>query len=118
MSLWGTLRHLEQAGWELEPAMASYMPPVPDSPVFDRTFVSSNFRAAYNDADAPQGQMDLGMMLGDLIRTYCQEEGIDWRSEGLPFLQQLQAEAMQNADDPIDEMMLRMSVHFPPCAKV
>ena len=53
--------------------------------------------------------MDLGMMLGDLIRRYCQQEGIDWKAEGQPFLQRLQAEAMRNMDDPIDEMMLRMS---------
>ena len=96
--------------------MASHMPPIPDSPVSGRTLATSNFKAAYGAAAAPQGQMDLGMMLGDLIRTYCKEEGIDWRSEGLPFLQQLQAEAMRNADDPINEMMQRMCAPLTPPA--
>ena len=32
------------------------------------------------------------------------------QEEGMPFLQQLQAEAMRNMDDPINEMMQRMSV--------
>ena len=31
----------------------------------------------------------------------------------MPFLQQLQAEAMRNADDPINEMMQRMCVPCP-----
>ena len=46
-------RHLEQAGWDLQAAMESCMPPIPDSPVSGRTLASSNFKAAYNDADAP-----------------------------------------------------------------
>ena len=88
--------------------MDSYMPPVPDSPVAGRTLQSSNFKVAYDRAEAPEGPMDLGMLLGDLLRGYCQQEGIDWRTQGQPFLQQLQREAMRNMDDPIAEMMQRM----------
>ena len=40
--------------------------------------------------EAPQGPMDLGGVLQDLIQAYCAEQGIDWKEEGLPFLQQLQ----------------------------
>ena len=104
-------RHLEQEGWELEPAMASYMPPVPDSPVAGRSLATSNFKTAYIEASVPEGPMDLGVLLGDLIRAYCQQEGIDWKAEGQPFLKELQAEAMRNMDDPIDEMMQRMCGH-------
>ena len=104
-------RHLEQEAWELEPAMASYMPPVPDSPVAGRSLATSNFKTAYIEASVPEGPMDLGVLLGDLIRAYCQQEGIDWKAEGQPFLKELQAEAMRNMDDPIDEMMQRMCGH-------
>ena len=106
--------YLDQAGWELQPAMASYMPPVPDSPVQGRSLATSNFKAAYSVAEAPEGQMDLGGALQDLIKAHCQEEGIDWTSKGLPFLKKLQAEAMQNKEDPINEMIQRMSAYSPP----
>eukprot|EP01045_Picozoa_sp_COSAG04_P053615 COSAG04_NODE_23506_length_337_cov_0.852941_1_plen_78_part_10 len=39
-------RCLEEKGWDLQSAMQSYMPPVPDSPVAERTLASSNFRVA------------------------------------------------------------------------
>ena len=55
--------------------------------------------------------MDLGMMLGKLIEGYCEQEGIDWKSDGEPFLQNLQSEAMRNMDDPIAEMIQRMCAH-------
>jgi hypothetical protein len=84
------------------------MPPVPDPPVSGRTFASSHFKAAYTRVSVPQGPMDLGMKLGNLIRAYCHQETIDWLAEGEPFLQQLQREAMQNMDDPIEQMMQRM----------
>eukprot|EP01045_Picozoa_sp_COSAG04_P016295 COSAG04_NODE_1347_length_7134_cov_4.146695_5_plen_142_part_00 len=96
--------------------MASFMPPVPDSPVSGRTLATSNFKAAYIEASAPEGPMDLGMLLGKLLERYCQQEGIDWKGEGQPFLKQLQREAMRNMDDPIDEMMQRMCVHLIPPA--
>ena len=38
------------------------------------------------------------------------------QEEGMPFLQQLQAEAMRNADDPINEMMQRMCAPLVPPA--
>ena len=37
---------LEQADWNLERAMEQYMPPVPASPVSDRTFSTSRFKAS------------------------------------------------------------------------
>ena len=52
--------------------------------------------------------MDLGGALQDLIRAYCEQESIDWREEGQPFLKRLQREAMRNMDDPIEEMIQRM----------
>jgi hypothetical protein len=39
-------RFLEQAEWNLERAMEQYMPPVPASPVSDRTFSTSRFKAS------------------------------------------------------------------------
>ena len=101
-------RHLEAAGWDLEHAKDSYMPPIPDSPVVGRTLQTSNFKAAYNCAVAPKGPMDLGIELGKLIEGHCQQEGIDWRAEGKPFVLRLQKEAMRNMDDPVEEMMQRM----------
>ena len=101
-------QHLQAAGWELERAMDGYMPPVPDSPLTGRTLHTSNFIKAYDSASAPEGPMDLGELLGELLKEYCQQEGIDWKAEGRPFLQQLQREAMRNMDDPIAEMMQRM----------
>ena len=83
-----TARHfLKQADWNLDRAMEQYMPPVPASPVSDRTFSTSRFKAscecrcrlvhcliafAYKHlhtpslrcvdvvARAPEGPMDLG----------------------------------------------------------
>ena len=84
------------------------MPPIPESPVSGRTFASSHFKAAYTEAEAPEGPMDLGAELNKLIEAYCEQEGIDWKAEGRPFLQQLQREALRNMDDPIAEMIQRM----------
>ena len=41
---------------------------------------------------------------------------VSTQEEGMPFLQQLQAEAMRNADDPINEMMQRMCAPLIPPA--
>ena len=42
-----TARHfLKQADWNLDRAMKQYMPPVPASPVSDRTFSTSRFKAS------------------------------------------------------------------------
>jgi hypothetical protein len=73
-----------------------------------RSLATSAFKAAYGQAAVPQGQMDLGLALGELLKGYCDAYGIDWLREGKPFLQKLQQEALQNLADPIDEMMQRM----------
>ena len=99
---------LQRCGWDLPRALASYMPPVPDSLVAGRTFAGSHFKAAYMRVAVPEGPMDLGIKLGDLIRAYCRQETIEWEAEGEPFLKKLQREAMQNMDDPIEQMMQRM----------
>ena len=101
-------RCLETAGWDLQRAVGSYMPPVPSSPVSNRTLATSNFKTAYGRVQAPQGAFQLGAALTDIIRGYCEHEGIAWREDGEPFLQQLQEEAMRNMDDPIAEMLQRM----------
>jgi len=101
-------RYLEQCEWDLERAMEMYMPPVPASEVSDRTLATSSFKEAYSNTEAPQGPMDLGSVLSDHLHAYCTKLNIPWKQEGLPFLQQLQREAMRNMDDPIDEMMQRM----------
>ena len=41
---------------------------------------------------------ELGAALDRLIREYCDAEGLDWPSQGQPFLKKLQTEAMQNSD--------------------
>ena len=56
----------------------------------------------------PAGAMDLGKALGDLLQWHCQEHGLDWASEGEPFLRSLQRRAMRNNADPIAAMMQRM----------
>ena len=97
-------RCLEEARWDVEQAMRGYMPPLPPSPVVDRTLGTSHFKAAYGEAEAPEGPMEIGYILTDLIRSYCKEEGIPWKSEGLPFLKKLQKEAMTNAQEYVDEI--------------
>jgi hypothetical protein len=110
----GRLQALEAEQAELErlrAALDAYvppMPPPPDSPMSGRSLASSEFKGAYGRAAVPQGAMDLGMKLGKLLEGYCQEHGIDWQSEGEPFMQKLQQEALQNLADPIDQMMQRM----------
>ena len=66
-----TCQHLEAAGWNLEDIMGSYMPPIPDSPVAGRAVRVSNFKASHDEASAPEGPMDLGALLGKLIKGYC-----------------------------------------------
>jgi protein-L-isoaspartate O-methyltransferase len=60
---------LEQSGWDLQRAMENYMPPLPDSPVAGRTLASSNFKAAYTAAEVPEGPMELGGILMNLIQV-------------------------------------------------
>ena len=95
---------LEAADWDIQRAMASYMPPVPDSPVSGRTLAASKFKAAYTTADTPEGPMEIGVILSELIRAYCKTEDIDWKAEGQPFFRQLQKEAMTNAQELMGEI--------------
>ena len=105
---------LERAGWVLRDAMlgasgrAEDCGYLPSSSVAGRTLEASNFKPAYIDAAVPEGPMDLGGALTKLLEGHCASEGIEWKAEGLPFLQQLQKEAMRHMDDPIEEMMQRM----------
>ena len=90
--------------------------PIPLSPVFGRTLGSSSFKASYSDVTAPEGPMDLGVALGDLLKGYCRKHSIKskWKEEDQPFLKLLQQEALQNMDDPIAEMTQRMWTSFLP----
>ena len=102
-------RCLEQAGWNLEHAMSSYMPPVPDSPMTGRTLAKSNFKAEYGKATVPKGQMQLGAALIKMVEGYCEKNGIPYEEdEGEHFFEELQAEAMSNAGDTIAIMAQRM----------
>eukprot|EP01045_Picozoa_sp_COSAG04_P016512 COSAG04_NODE_1384_length_6988_cov_5.001161_1_plen_1277_part_00 len=74
-----------------------------------RTFANSNFKAAYDRAEAPKDQMELGAALVSFIQAYCEKERIPWGGgEGEDFFTRLRAEAMENADDPVEEMVQRM----------
>jgi hypothetical protein len=90
---------LTAEGWDLQRAMVAYMPPVPQSPLSGRTLVTSNFMAAYDSAEVPEGPMELGDILGELIRAYCAQEDIPWKGEGQPFFRKMQKEAMANAQE-------------------
>ena len=48
---------LDQAKWDLDRAVAMFLPP---SPMSGRSFASSNFKKAYNNAAASEGPKDLG----------------------------------------------------------
>ena len=52
--------------------------PVPPSPVSGRTLASSNFKAAYTKAKAPNDLMKLGGKLSFLIRCYCATHNIEY----------------------------------------
>ena len=74
---------------EPEPQPAAVAEAVPVLAVSRRTFATSNFKAAYRDAEVP-GIFELGSILTDLIRGYCKKESIPWKEEGQPFLKKLQ----------------------------
>ena len=101
-------RHLEEASWDLQRALDSIMPEIPDSPVAGSSFDKTHFKPVYLTTEAPDGPLELGMALGELLKGHCEDEGIDWRGEGQPYLKRLQTQTMQNMDDPIDVMMQRM----------
>ena len=93
---------LENLGWDVELALDKLMPHVPASPVWGRTFSSSNFKAAYDRAAVPKGPMEIGAILQELIKACCKKDGIDWISEGMPFFKQLQTEAMEAMDNALE----------------
>ena len=96
---------LEAAGWDIQQAMAMYMPPMPDDwAVSGRTLAASKFKVAYTTVEVPEGPMELGVILSELIRAYCKTQGIDWKEEGQPFFRKLQREAMTNAEELIGEI--------------
>jgi hypothetical protein len=101
---------LEANAWDLIRAQQSYqqLPEVPDSPVSRRTFQNSHFCQAYAEVGAPEGPMDFGAAVADLVRSVCVAEGIEWRDGGDQFLRKLQREAMMNIDDPVVDMVQRM----------
>ena len=99
------IQHLEAAGWSLERATASYMPPVPESPVAGWPMQTFSFKASYDRASSPEGPMDLEVLLGELIRGYCLQEGIQWGPEDQALLKEVHCEAMRNMDDLIAEAM-------------
>ena len=76
---------------------------VPVLVVSRRTFSTSHFKPAYDGAEVP-GIFELGAILTDLIRGYCAKEKIPWKEEGQPFLKKLQAEAMANAQELVDQI--------------
>ena len=93
-------RCLAQSDWQLEPAMALYMPPVPDSPVSGRELASSHFKAAYDKATPPKGAMQLGASVQNLIQAYCTKQGIPYEEdEGERFFEELQEEAMAHGQE-------------------
>ena len=101
----------EAAGWNLQRAMAEYMPPVPDSPVSGRTLQSSHFGAAYSKAKPPKGALQLGAALIDLLKVYCTKHDIPYdEGEGEEFIEHLQAEAMENAHELRSEDELPVAV--------
>ena len=97
-------RCLEDAGWDLNAALQSYMPPVPSSPVAERTLATSHFKQSYLACTAPQSPLDMGFVLGELFRVHCDQNGIDWASEGNEFFQSFNQEAMGNLAELVDNI--------------
>eukprot|EP01045_Picozoa_sp_COSAG04_P018502 COSAG04_NODE_1715_length_5819_cov_5.914336_4_plen_198_part_00 len=74
------------------------VPPIPDSPMTGRTLRTSNFT---------EGPLDMGDILGELLRAYCRKQGVSWREEGQPFLRSLQKELMINMAELVDAVRTR-----------
>jgi hypothetical protein len=68
-------------------------------PLSQRTFASSNFKAVYDKTPVPTGPLELGAALQNVLREYCEAEGVDWPSEGQRFFGELQSEAMKNSGE-------------------
>lgn len=77
-------------------------PPEPEKdtlPLAQRTLATCNFRPVYEKTALPTGPLVLGAALQNLLREYCEAEGLDWHSQGQPFLKLLEDEAMKNAGE-------------------
>jgi hypothetical protein len=96
--------HLEKAQWDLQQVLSTYMPPIPQSPVSERTFASSAFKAKYEAAEVPTNPLQMGALLQDLVKGYCRRNGIDWKRQGEPFLKALQDEAMANPQELLNQI--------------
>jgi hypothetical protein len=97
-------RYLGEADWDLDRAMSSYMPPIPESPLSGRTFATSEYLRNYREIEAPDGPMEMGVILNTLLEKYCGHEDIPWKEEGKPFFKALQEEAMANAQELIGQI--------------
>ena len=100
----GKLKLEESREHKLEPQRSEEA--VPPEPLKRRTFAISNFRRVYSEVKAPQGPLELGAMLHQLIEWYCRKNNISFREEGYPFLQDLEKEAMkgENAQELVKEI--------------
>lgn len=68
----------------------------------ERTLATSNFNRAYNEAKKIpfKGVGEMFAALAQLLQHYCRKHGIQYRhGEGQHFFQELQAEAVENADE-------------------
>ena len=64
---------------------------------------------AYRKAKIPQGQLQLGLALGQVIQAYCTAQGIPYEEDqGENFFERLQAEAIVHHDDTMTVMAQRM----------
>eukprot|EP01045_Picozoa_sp_COSAG04_P008175 COSAG04_NODE_447_length_14267_cov_17.958569_12_plen_395_part_00 len=98
-------RKLEEVGWDLARALDSYLP--------ETTLASSNFKAAYDEEAGAEGQMGYGLAVAEIIQGYCKWSqlhgaGVGFNPEGRQFLKELQREALDNPEDDIEVMALRM----------
>ena len=98
--------HLTAADWILTDALRAYMPPPPKSPVSGRTLASSNFKTAYGRNKKVPGIFEIGASLRDLLEGYCSKQDISWNEEGRHFLKELQDEAMENAQELVDQNLI------------
>ena len=64
-----------------------------------RTFATSNFLRIYSETRVPKGPMQMGVALNGLVKGYCRHTDTAWAGIGQRFFEQLEAEAMQNAQE-------------------
>lgn len=75
-------------------------------PLSQRTFGTSMFKPVYEKTLVPTGPLQLGGAVQDLLRAYCEAEGLDWTGDGLRYFGQLEAEAMQNPGELSDKDLI------------